>query len=62
MAYGCFISTCMLKNTDFFSNFPLIGSMIWGILLAIPLEFQEIKHQPFPMAQLGCVVVLCVTI
>ena len=30
--------------------FPLMGYGS-GILLIIPSEFQEIKHQPFPVAQ-----------
>lgn len=38
----------MLKNI-FFSNFSADGIHVWGILLVIPLKFQEIKHQPFPM-------------
>ena len=34
-----------------FSGFLIGGIHDYGILLAIPLEFQEIKHQPFPMTQ-----------
>ena len=40
----------MLKNICFFSNFPLAGSMT-GDFIGYPLEFQEIKHQPFSMTQ-----------
>ncbi|WP_302551521.1 hypothetical protein [uncultured Bilophila sp.] len=36
----------MLK-LQFFLPFSLTGFMIGGVLLVIPLEFQEIKHQPF---------------
>ena len=39
------------ENRDFFSNFSADGLHDGGTLLVIPLEFQEIKHQPFPMAQ-----------
>ena len=39
------------ENIAFFSNFPADGLHDWGILLVTPLEFQEIKYQPFPMAQ-----------
>ena len=34
-----------------FLQFSAGGLHDWGILLVIPLEFQEIKHQPLPMAQ-----------
>ena len=47
---GCFISY-YTENIAFFSSFPADGLHDWGILLVTPLEFQEIKHQPFPMAQ-----------
>ena len=40
-----------VENTGFFSNFSAGGRHDGGTLLVIPLEFQEIKHQPFPMAQ-----------
>ena len=40
----------MLKLPVFLSHFA-DGSMIGGILLVTPLEFQERKHQPFPMTQ-----------
>ena len=39
------------ENRDFFSNFSADGLHDGGTLLVIPLEFQEIKHQPFPMTQ-----------
>ena len=48
--YGCFISVYDEKR-GFFFNFLADGLHDWGILLGIPLEFQEIKHQPFPTAQ-----------
>ena len=38
------------ENICFF-RFSADGLHDWGILLVIPLEFQEIKHQPFPMTQ-----------
>ena len=38
------------ENRGFFSNLSASGLRDWGVLV-IPLEFQEIKHQPFPMAQ-----------
>ena len=38
------------ENKGFFSNLSAGGLHDWGVLV-IPLEFQEIKHQPFPMAQ-----------
>ena len=31
------------------SSFPVGGLHSWGILLVVPLEFQKIRHQPFPM-------------
>ena len=34
-----------------FLQFSAGGLHDWGILLVIPLEFQEIKHQPFSMTQ-----------
>ena len=34
-----------------FSNFSAGGLHDWRILLVISLEFQEIRHQPFSMAQ-----------
>ena len=34
-----------------FLQFFRCGLYDWGILLAIPLELQEITHQPFPMAR-----------
>jgi len=34
-----------------FLQFSAGGLHGWGILLVISLEFQEIKHQPFFMAQ-----------
>lgn len=43
----CFIN--ILKIYAFSPIFPLAGSMIGG--LVISLEFQEVKHQPFSMAQ-----------
>ena len=51
--YGCFISVYDEKR-GFFFNFLADGLHDWGILLGIPLEFQEIKHQPLPMAQPFC--------
>ena len=39
------------ENRDFFSNFSADGLHNWSILLVIPLEFQERKHQPFLMTQ-----------
>ena len=39
------------EKRDFFSSFSADGLHDGGTLLVIPLEFQEIKHQPFPMAQ-----------
>ena len=39
------------ENRDFFSSFSADGLHDGRTLLVIPLEFQEIKHQPFPMAQ-----------
>ena len=38
-------------NTAFFSNLSTDGLHDGGTLLVVPLEFQEIKHQPFPMTQ-----------
>jgi len=35
------------ENRCFLFNFSAGGLHDWGILLAISLEFQEIKHQPF---------------
>ena len=32
-------------------DFPADGPHDWGIVSVISLEFQGIKHQPFPMAQ-----------
>ena len=37
-----------VENTGFFSNFSAGGRHDGGTLLVIPLEFQEIEHQPFP--------------
>ena len=34
-----------------FLQFSAGGLHGWGILLVIPFEFQEIKHQPFSMTQ-----------
>ena len=39
------------ENIYFLSNFSVGGLHDWGILLVISLEFQEIKHQPFSIAQ-----------
>ncbi|WP_302552406.1 hypothetical protein [uncultured Bilophila sp.] len=39
------------ENNGFLSSFSASGLHAWGILSVIPLEFQEIRHQPFPMAQ-----------
>ena len=39
------------EKRDFFSNLSTDGLHDGGTLLVIPLEFQEIKHQPFPMTQ-----------
>ena len=39
------------KNRDFFSSFSADGLHDGGTLLVMPLEFPEIKHQPFPMTQ-----------
>ena len=50
IVYGCFISH-YVENIAFFSDFPADGLHDWGILFVTPLEFQEIKYQPFPMAQ-----------
>ena len=50
IVYGCFISTVWWKYRIFL-KFLVDGFHNCGILLAIPLEFQEIKHQPFPMTQ-----------
>ena len=36
-----------VENTGFFSTFSAGGRRDGGTLLVIPLEFQEIKHQPF---------------
>ena len=44
----------MLK-LQFFLQFSLTGFMIGSILLVIPLEFQEIKHQPFSGGAFHCV-------
>ena len=40
----------MLKTESFF-KFSTGGLHDWGILLVIPLAFQEMKHQPLPMTQ-----------
>ena len=40
-----------VENTGFFSTFSAGGRRDGGTLLVIPLEFQEIEHQPFSMAQ-----------
>ena len=37
------------ENTDVFSSFPVDGLHTWDMLLVIPLEFQEIKHQPLAL-------------
>ena len=39
------------EKRDFFSSFSADGLHDGGTLLVMPLEFQEIKHQPFPMTQ-----------
>ena len=39
------------ENRGFFPNFSADGLHNRSILSVIPLEFQEIKHQPLPMAQ-----------
>ena len=39
------------EKRDFFSNFSADGLHDGGTLLVMPLEFQEIKHQPFPVTQ-----------
>ena len=39
------------ENTAFFSSFSLGGLYGWDILLVIPFELQEIRHQPFSMIQ-----------
>ena len=39
------------EKRDFFSNFSADGLHDGGTLLVVPLEFQERKHQPFPMTQ-----------
>ena len=39
------------EKRDFFSTFSADGLHDGGTLLVTPLEFQEIKHQPFPMTQ-----------
>ncbi len=39
------------EKRDFFSSFSAGGLHDGGTLLVMPLEFQEIKHQPFPMTQ-----------
>jgi len=39
------------ENTVFFSSFSLKGFMPEIFYWVIPLEFQERKHQPFPMGQ-----------
>ena len=39
------------ENRVFFPNFSADGLHNRSILSVIPLEFQEIKHQPLPMAQ-----------
>lgn len=44
----CFIN--ILKNRCFFSNFSAGRLHNWGGLV-ISLEFQEVRHQPFSMAQ-----------
>ena len=43
MAYGCFISTVWRKYRRFL-QFSVDGLHDWGILLVIPLGFQERKH------------------
>ena len=40
-----------VENTGFFSTFSAGGRRDGGTLLVIPLEFQEIEHQPLSMAQ-----------
>ena len=50
IAYGCFIPVIYWKYVLLF-NFSLINFKVEGLLLAIPLELQEIKHQPFPMTR-----------
>ena len=39
------------EKRDFFSKFSVGGFSGWRILLVIPLELQERKHQPFPMTR-----------
>ena len=39
------------ENRDFFSNFFADGLHNWDTLLVIPLEFQEIKHQPCTLTE-----------
>ena len=48
--YFFLLATCD-KERNFFPHFPVDGFYGWWILLVIPLEFREIKHLPFPMAQ-----------
>ena len=39
------------EKRDFFSTCSADGLHDGGTLLVVPLEFQERKHQPFPMTQ-----------
>ena len=39
------------ENTGIFPSVSVDGIHSWAILLAIPLEFQEIKYRPFSMAR-----------
>ena len=39
------------ENICFFSNFPLVGSVIGGFYWLFLWNFKEIKHQPFSMIQ-----------
>ena len=49
---GCgVLSSQYDENTAFFSSFSLKDSMSEVFYWVIPLEFQERKHQPFPMGQ-----------
>ena len=46
-----FYFSSMLKIEAFSPIFSADGFLDWSILLVTPLEFQERKHQPFPMTQ-----------
>ncbi|MBS6142635.1 MAG: hypothetical protein KH745_08625, partial [Bilophila sp.] len=40
-----------IKNICFFSNFPLVGSVIGGFYWLFSQNFKKIKHQSFSMTQ-----------